>query len=189
MPASSAELLARALGRLDGALAVFGDADSWSPCCVGQRPWHPANRRQPGIPDRLAGCRGRALTVTGPAGDAAEFAGTCPTWRPAAEDALRSAAWLLEVHGELVRQLGHPGVGWRAAPLWIGASGATRAEARHVRRRPSSSLFDARLGTIMDKWRISEPWMKLSGVWPPWKPSTRLPKPTPASRGCGCSTR
>src|SRR4249920_2020721 len=101
--------LARAFGRLDGALAAFGNAGLGS---MLRRAEVVASSRidgnQASLIDLLDAEAG--LTVTGPARDAAELralsdvAGRLP-------DALSPAAWLLKVHGELARQLGQPGVG------------------------------------------------------------------------------
>jgi Fic family protein len=156
-------LLARAFGRLDGALAAFGNADQLVPML--RRAEVVASSRidgnQASLIDLLDAEAG--LTVTGPARDAAELralsdlAGRLPS-------ALSPAAWLLKVHGELARQLGQPGVGWRTAPLWIGPSGSTRAEARHIPPSPEQ------VPGLMLEWEQSwdkdgnlNPILKLSG--------------------------
>jgi Fic family protein len=116
---------------LDGALAAFGNVDDLTPML--RRAEVVASSRidgnQASLLDLLDAETG--LVVTGPARDVAELralsdlAGHLPT-TPA------PASWLLEVHGDLAKRLSHPGGGWRSAPLWIGASGSTRAEARHI---------------------------------------------------------
>jgi Fic family protein len=156
-------LLARAFGRLDGALAVLGNSDQLSPML--RRAEVVASSRidgnQASLIDLLDAEAG--LTVTGPARDAAELRALSDLTGRLPE-ALPPAAWLLKVHGELARQLGFPGVGWRTAPLWIGPSGSTRAEARHVPPPPDQ------VPTLMLEWEQSwgnlpniDPLEKLSG--------------------------
>jgi Fic family protein len=158
-------LLARAFGRLDGALAAFGNADQLGPML--RRAEVVASSRidgnQASLIDLLDAEAG--LTVTGPARDAAELralsdlAGRLP-------EVLPPAAWLLKVHGELAKQLGHSGVGWRTAPLWIGPSGSTRAEARHVPPPPDQ------VPTLMLEWEQS--WLTSADIDPLEKLSDSL---------------
>jgi Fic family protein len=166
MPAASADLLSRALGRLDGALTVFGETDlvpmllraeAVASCKL--------DGNQASLLDLIDAEAG--LSVAGPAGDVAALRALTDVATNHL-DAIHpkgagSAAWLLEVHGALMKQVGHPGVGWRSAPLWIGASGATRAEARHIPPPPDQ------IPSLMRDWEQSnqndasnEPWMKLS---------------------------
>jgi len=156
-------LLARAFGRLDGALAAFGNVDELGPML--RRVEVVASSRidgnQASLIDLLDAEAG--LTVAGPTRDVAELqslsdlASVLPT-------SLEPSAWMLKIHGELARKLGHTSVGWRSAPLWIGPSGSTRAEARHVPPPPEQ------VPSLMLDWEQSwqefadiDPIVKLSG--------------------------
>lgn len=149
-------LLARAFGRLDGALAAFGNA-GLAPML--RRAEVVASSRIDGnhasLIDLLDAESG--LTVTGAVRDAAELralsdlAGGLP--QPHSP-----TAWLLEVHGKLARQLGQSGMGWRTAPLWIGPSGSTRAEARHIPPSPEH------IPQLMLEWEQS--WGKTGAIDP-----------------------
>lgn len=160
--AQSAALLARSLGRLDGALAATADEDGV--VAMLRRAEVVASCRvdgnQASLLDLLDAQTG--LVVTGPARDLTEL-------RALTEVAGREsstttpAGWLLESHGELMKRLGHPGTGWRREPMWIGASGSTRAEARHIPPPPE------RIPELMQEWEQSldkspqeDPLLKLS---------------------------
>jgi Fic family protein len=166
---TEAQQLARAFGRLDGALAVFGDGDELTPML--RRTEVVASSRidgnQASLIDLLDAEAG--LAVTGPASDVAELRSlsdlvtTLATSLPAA---LSPANWLLKIHGDLARRLGHTGVGWRSAPLWIGPSGSTRAEARHIPPPPDQ------VPGLMLEWEQS--WLKSADIDPIVKLSASL---------------
>ena len=143
-------LLERAFGRLDGALAAIGNVGDPGPML--RRAEAVASSRiegnQASLIDLLDAEAG--LVVTGSARDVVELrslsdlAAQLPT-------ALAPADWLLNVHGELAKRLGQTGLGWRTAPLWIGPSGSTRAEARHIPPSPEQVL------SLMLEWEQSCP--------------------------------
>jgi Fic family protein len=142
-------LLARAFGRLDGALSACGNADELGPML--RRAEVVASSRidgnQASLIDLLDAEAG--LVVTGPARDVAELralsdlAGQLP-------DVLPPAAWLLKRHDELAKRMGRR-AGWRSVPMWVGASGSTRAEAQHI--PPSPELVP----NLMLEWEQSWP--------------------------------
>jgi Fic family protein len=170
-----AATLDRSFGRLEGALAAFGKADGLLPML--RRAEVVASSRldgnQASLLDLLDAEAG--LAVAGSARDVADlralsetagsFFTAAPTIAPGAgpQAAELTAAWLLEIHAGLMKRLGRTALGWRTAPMWIGPSGATRAEARHVPPPPDQ------VETLMQKWEQSlvleagdDPLVKLS---------------------------
>jgi Fic family protein len=159
--------VAASFGRLDGALTVFEDGATGG--VAGLIPM--LRRAEVVASSRLDGNQASlinlmdseaGLAVAGPARDVAEL---CALNEVAGRVIVTESptAWLLEVHGALMKRLGHPGVGWRTAPLWIGASGATREESRHIPPSPDQ------IPALMQEWQQSmqmsameEPLVKLS---------------------------
>jgi Fic family protein len=132
------ESLARAFGRLEGALAAFVPASDNDGLIAMLR------RAEVVASSRLDGNQGSlidlldsesGLAVTGPSRDIAELRALAAVMA-GMPDVAKPTLWLLQVHGDLMKRLGSTGLGWRSAPLWIGASGATRAEARHIPPAP-----------------------------------------------------
>ena len=142
------EPLMRAFGRLEGALAAFGEGAGLT--AMLRRTEAVASSRLDGnqaslfdLLDLEAG-----LAVTGPSRDTAELHALADVMA-GLPDAMKPTDWLLQVHGDLVKRLGSTGLGWRSAPLWIGASGATRAEARHIPPSPDQ------IPVLMLEWEQS----------------------------------
>ncbi|MEO8309091.1 MAG: Fic family protein [Pseudomonadota bacterium] len=158
-------LLARSFGRLDGALAASGDPGELTPML--RRVEAVASCRidgnQASLIDLLDAEAG--LAVSGPARDVAELralsdlSGKLP-------EVVAPAAWLLKTHDELMQRLGRVGTGWRSVPMWIGTSGATRAEARHVPPAPDQ------IPDLMLNWEQS--WVKRGTISPLLELSTSL---------------
>jgi Fic family protein len=132
------EAFSRAFGRLDGALAAIGSSgDGVGLIPMLRRSEAVASGRldgnQASLIDLLDSDAG--LSVSGPPRDIVEMRALAEVMA-GLQKASKPTDWLLQVHGELMKRLGSTGLGWRAAPLWIGASGATRAEARHIPPAP-----------------------------------------------------
>ncbi len=159
-------LLARAFGRLDGALAAFGNADQLGPML--RRAEVVASSRidgnQASLIDLLDAEAG--LTVTGPARDAAELRALSDLAGRLPNGTFPGRAGCSRFMANWRRRLGQPGVGWRTAPLWIGPSGSTRAEARHIPPSPEQ------VPGLMLEWEQS--WQKSADIDPLVKLSSSL---------------
>jgi Fic family protein len=142
--------LARAFGRLDGALAAFGSPGNSGLISMLRRSEAVASSRLDGNQSSLLQLLDleAGLAVSGAPRDVAELDALSGVMSRLPDNA-KPTEWLLQVHKDLIQQIGHSGPGWRTAPLWIGASGATRAEARHVSPAPEQ------LPALMHDWEQS----------------------------------
>jgi Fic family protein len=154
--------LARALGRMDGALAAFGTGDELTPML--RRAEVVASGRMDGNQASLIDLINEeaGLAMTGPARDVADLQALFAVANGQGQSQLPTT-WLLNTHAELVKRMGHAVTGWRTDPMWIGTSGSTRSEARHVPPGPQQ------IPDLMQEWQQSlldaaglDPIMKLS---------------------------
>ncbi len=88
------------------------------------------------------------LAMTGPARDVADLLALCTVANRQVQ-VLSPTAWLLDTHAQLAKGLGQAGTGWRTDSMWIGTSGSTRSEARHIPPPPE------RVPALMQEWEQS----------------------------------
>jgi len=161
--------LSRAFGRMDGALAALGSGPGPINGCAGlismlRRTEAVASGRLDGNQASLIDLLNleAGLAVSGPTQDLSELRALSDVTARLPESK-NSSDWLLQVHGALMKRLGSTGLGWRSAPLWIGASGATRAEARHIPPAPEQiPALMREWEQSIDKEGPSSPLLKLS---------------------------